>query len=407
MSKRILVIGAGFAGMWTALGAARLLHMARKENAAAASDIEVALVAPEAVLHVRPRLYEINPASMQAPLQPVFDTMGVKFIQGWVGKIDSGRKEVAVRDAGGRDFAVGYDRLVLATGSKLFRPDIPGLKEHSFSVDQLDEAAELDAHLAGLKELPETPGRNTVVVAGGGFTGIETAAEMPDRLRAALGANASVRVIVVERNDAIGPELGGGPRPLIELAFEKLGIETRLNTAVASVDADGLTLSDGSRIDAKTVIWTAGVRADALAAQIPGTHDRFGRLHVADDLSVIGVKDVFATGDVAYAATDDAGNHAMMSCQHAIGLGRASGYNVAADLLGRPTKPYRQPAYVTCLDLGAWGAVFTEGWERKIKYQGMEAKQLKHQINSEWIYPPRADLDTILAAADPALPVVA
>jgi NADH:ubiquinone reductase (H+-translocating) len=88
-----------------------------------------------------------------------------------------------------------------------------------------------------------------------------------------------------------------------------------------------------------------------------------GRLHVGCDPRVAGVKTVFATGDAAFAATDDEGNHAMMSCQHATNLGRSSGYNAAADLLGLPMLPYRRPKYVTCLDLGPWGAVYTEGWE--------------------------------------------
>lgn len=117
--------------------------------------------------------------------------------------------------------------------------------------------------------------------------------------------------------------------------------------------------------DGKTVIWTAGVRASALTQQIPAQRDAFGRLHVDSNLSVKGVDAVFATGDVAYAATDDDGNYAAMSFQHAMNLGRSAGHNVAADLLGLAPIPYRQPRYVTCLDLGPWGAVYTEGWERK------------------------------------------
>ena len=119
------------------------------------------------------------------------------------------------------------------------------------------------------------------------------------------------------------------------------------------------------------------------------------------------MRNVFATGDVALAATDDEGHHAMMSCQHAMNLGRYAGHNAAADLLGQATIPYSQPKYVTCLDLGPWGAVYTEGWEREVKLSGAEVKKLKRRINSEWIYPPRAELAEILAAADPARTVVA
>jgi len=124
-------------------------------------------------------------------------------------------------------------------------------------------------------------------------------------------------------------------------------------------------------------------------------------------LKVTGVEAVYATGDCAYAATDEVGNHAAMSCQHAMNLGRSAGHNAAADLLGEAPLPYSQPKYVTCLDLGPWGAVYTEGWDRVVKMEGAQAKALKTQINSEWIYPPAANRAEALAAADPQRIVVA
>ncbi|CAG9263783.1 NAD(P)/FAD-dependent oxidoreductase [Paraburkholderia unamae] len=401
MSKRILIVGAGFAGMWSALSAARLI------DANGRDDVEVALIAPDPHLHVRPRLYEEGPANMKAPLKAIFDAVGVKFVQGTVERIHAGRREVDAVTVDGGPTTLGYDRLVLATGSRLFRPAIPGLPEHTFSVDQIDEAAELEAHLLALARQPETPARNTVVVAGGGFTGIETAAEMPARLRAALGEHAEVNVVIVERNEAIGPDLGAGPRPVIEEALRELGVSWRLGAGVAAVDAGGVTTADGERIEASTVIWTAGVRASTLTEQIPARRDAAGRLYVDRNLAVEGVPGVYATGDVACAATDDAGNHTMMSCQHAMNLGRSAGHNVAADLLGLESIAYSQPKYVTCLDLGPWGAVYTEGWEREVKLKGKEAKALKHRINTEWIYPPRAQRDEVFASADPLRIVVA
>lgn len=96
-----------------------------------------------------------------------------------------------------------------------------------------------------------------------------------------------------------------------------------------------------------------------------------------------------------------------MSCQHAMNLGRSSGHNVAADLLGEAQIPYSQPRYVTCLDLGPWGAVYTGGWDRQVKMTGGVAKALKAQINTQWIYPPSADRAEALALADPRRIVVA
>ncbi|MBN3728958.1 NAD(P)/FAD-dependent oxidoreductase [Burkholderia sp. Ac-20379] len=403
MSKRILVIGAGFAGMWSALSAARLLDLRGR------TDIEITLVAPAAELHVRPRLYENDPGAMRAPLQPLFDAVGVRFVAGRVEAIDVARREVSVSsaEAGAEPQRLGYDRLVLAAGSRLFRPEIPGLVPHAFNVDQVEDAAALEAHLHALAARPAGKARNTVVVAGAGFTGIETAAELPARLRAILGEAADVDVILIDREAELGPDLGPGPRPVITRALTELGVRWKLGSGVAFVDAQGVTLANGERIDAQTVVWTAGARASALTAQVPGEHDRFGRLHVDRNLKVTGVEAVYATGDCAYAATDEAGNHAAMSCQHAMNLGRSAGHNAAADLLGEAPLPYSQPKYVTCLDLGPWGAVYTEGWDRVVKMEGAQAKALKTQINSEWIYPPAPNRAEALAAADPQRIVVA
>ncbi|MNO77226.1 NADH dehydrogenase-like protein [compost metagenome] len=402
MTQRILIIGAGFAGMWSALGAARVLQQAGQADA-----VEVALISPEPVLHLRPRLHEKSPAAMTMPLLPVLEAAGVRFIQGSVERIHSGDRSVEALDAAGQRFTLGYDRLVLTTGSKLFRPPVPGLREHGFSIDQVDEATALDTHLARLADLPDSPARNTVVVVGGGFTGIEIACELPERLRGILGAQAEVKVVVVEQAGDIGPDLGPGPRPVIDKALDELGVERRLGSAVTAIDAQGLSIANGERIDTRTVIWTGGMRASSLTEQIPAERDRLGRLAVTRDLRVPGVEHLFAAGDVALAQTDDHGNHALMSCQHAMSMGRYAGHNVAADLLGQATLNYEQELYVTCLDLGPWGAVYTEGWERSVMMQGDEAKALKRQINSEWIYPPRPSRSATLEAADPRRSVVA
>lgn len=399
MKQQILIVGAGFGGVWSALSAARLLDKHGR------SDVSITVLAPQAELRIRPRFYETDVHQMQAPLGDLFDAVGVTFIQGAADEIDVAGKRVVYTDAQGQKSEVTYDRLVMATGSRVVRPNLPGVAEYAFDVDQIEAATQLEKHIKSLRDLPESVARNTVVVAGGGFTGIETATEMPARLRAALGEDVKVNVIVVDRGPKIGAALGEGISPSIIEASEALGVEWRVNSSVASVDADGVTLANGQRIEAKTVIWTVGFRASALTEQVPAQRDVLGRLHVDRNLKVIGQNDVFAAGDVAYAATDNLGNFAAMSCQHAISLGRYTGNNVAADLLGVEPIPYSQPKYVTCLDLGAWGAVFTEGWDREVKLIKEEAKQLKSQINSVWIYPPAANRVEALAAADPLIPV--
>ncbi|MCY1259301.1 NADH dehydrogenase-like protein [compost metagenome] len=397
--KNILIVGAGFAGVWSALSAARLLDQCDCDY------VHITLLAPQPELRIRPRFYEPDVQRMFAPLDDLFDSVGIRFVMGTANRIDEQAQAVGYIDENGQQAELHYDRLVLATGSQLVRPNVPGLDAHAFDVDQIESAVRLENHLHSLKERPHSAARNTVVVAGGGFTGIETATEMPARLKAVLGHDQDIQVIVVDRGPQIGAALGDGIRPSIIEASRHLGIEWVVNASVAAVDANGVTLADGRRIEAATVIWTVGFRASPLTEQMTSVRDAQGRLHVDEHLKVSGQDKVFAAGDVAYAATDDLGNFAAMSCQHAISLGRHAGNNAAADLLGVLPTPYRQPKYVTCLDLGAWGAVFTEGWDRQLKLVRQEAKELKMQINTQWIYPPAADRATALAAADPRIPV--
>ena len=221
-------------------------------------------------------------------------------------------------------------------------------------------------HLHALAKRPPSKARNTVVVAGGGFTGIETATEMPRRLRTILGSDADIRVVLVERGELIAPQTGDNPRPVIAKAIRDAGVETILGVGVTAVDECGVTLSNGERIESATVIWTAGMRASPLTAQISAPRDNLGRLIVDPDLRVPGVKNVFATGDTAKVAADDLGNVAPMTCQFAIRLGAFAGHNAAADLLGLPTEAYDQKTYVVCLDLGVFGRDFRAGMESAI-----------------------------------------
>lgn len=400
MKSNILIIGAGFAGVWSALSAARLLDQAQR------ADISISVLAPQPELRIRPRFYEADVHGMKAPLGELFEAVGIHFIPGNAESIDTEGRKVSYTDAQGHRQQIAYDRLILAAGSQVARPAVPGLAAHAFDVDQMESAMRLEQHLVGLATLPASPARNTVVVCGGGFTGIETATEMPARLRAILGASAALRVVVVDRGAQVGAALGAGITPSIIAACKQAGVEWMTGASVVAVDAGGVTLDNGDHIASNTVIWTVGVKASPLTAQVAGERDNFGRLKVDGHLKVLGQDHVYATGDTAWAAVDELGNHALMTCQHAIPMGRHSGNNVAADLLGLQPVVYRQPKYVTCLDLGEWGATFSEGWERELKLHGQEGKHVKRQINSVWIYPPAADRALALAAADPLIAIV-
>lgn len=383
--SRILVLGGGFAGLWSALSAAR----ARQEFGA---ECEIVLVNDTPFHSIRVRNYEADLSDTRVPLDEVLGPVGVRRIEAEVTAIDVARRRVACGNE-----TVSYDRLVFALGSRLARPSIPGLAQHGFDVDTHAGAMRLNAHIAALGNRPVS----TVLVVGGGLTGIEAAAEMPGKLRSA--GVGSPRVILADHASRIGSDMGEGAVPVIEQALEALGVERRGGVSVVAVDADGVTLDGGERIAADAVVWCAGMRANALTAAFPVERDRAGRLPVEPTLKVKGLAAEFAAGDVAWFLID--GTHpCVMSCQHGRPMGRFAGHNAVCDLLGKPMLPLAIGWYTTILDLGPWGALYTEGWDRKVVSTGMAAKQTKEIINRRRIYPPRSgDRQALLDAAAPTV----
>ncbi|HET6737103.1 NAD(P)/FAD-dependent oxidoreductase [Mycobacterium sp.] len=390
--SEVVVLGSGFAGLWAGLGAAR-----RLDELGADGDVKITVVSSQPYHDIRVRNYEADLTQCRIPLGDVLDPAGVDHITAEVTKIDAIAHTVTTSGS-----ALTYDRLVIALGSRLVKPDIPGLSEFAFDVDTYDGAERLQQHLATLADEPRTAAAHTAVVVGAGLTGIETACELPARLTA-LFADVEPRVVLVDHNPHVGSDMGTSARPVIEAALATNGVQTRLGVRVEAVDDRGATLSSGERLDASTVVWCAGMRANPLTADLGVARDRLGRVQVDDYLRVEGVPDVFAAGDVAAAWMDDT-HVSVMSCQHGRPMGRFAGYNVISDLLGEPMLPLRIPWYVTVLDLGPAGAVYTEGWDRMVVSSGAEAKATKQVINTQRIYPPlNGNRAEILAAAAPAL----
>jgi NADH dehydrogenase len=392
--QNILIVGGGFAGVWSALAAVAT----RARLGGGPSDVRITLVNRDPYLTIRPRLYEADPAGLRVPLDEIFGD-DVERVVGDVGEIDTRARRVAMRGPHGSRW-LPYDRLILTAGSRLHRPDVPGAATHAHGVDTWAEAVALDRHLAALPAGAPRPGRFTAVVVGGGFTGLEVATQLVARLRdlaRPIGAEREVRIVLVERRDVVGADLEAAARAVIEQALDELGIERRLGATVAAVGTDGVRVADragsggGEWIAASTTVWTGGLRASALAAQLGGECDDLGRTIVDEYLRVRGVEGVLAAGDAARAFAD--GEHvAPMSCQLAIPMGETAGRNAVAELLGAPTAlaAFSWPQYVTCLDLGDRGALFTEGWDRRVRLTGFWAKVLKQTINGRLIYPPRA-----------------
>ncbi|WP_329190822.1 FAD-dependent oxidoreductase [Actinacidiphila glaucinigra] len=220
--KEVLVIGGGFAGVRSAAGAVR----AARE---AGGDVHVTLVSTGDDLVVRPRLCEQDPASKRVSLDGVLGPIGVRRVTATVTAIDTDAHTVRAVDRSGEEVELGYDTLVLAAGSRLVRPNFPGV-QYVFDIDTLPAAAAFDHHLRRPPQRMSSAGRYTAVVVGAGFTGLEISTALGERLRTIADthdAGGEVRVILVDRADVIGPELGEGPRPNIDEAVDELKIERR------------------------------------------------------------------------------------------------------------------------------------------------------------------------------------
>ena len=396
MTARILVLGGGFAGLWSAVGAARALD----EFGIGPEAVQVTVVNRDQWHSIRVRNYEPDLNSVRVPLAEVLDPIDVDLVTGEVVGIDFASRQVTY-STGAAHRSISYDRLVFALGSRLLRPDIPGLGEFAFDVDTYDGAAWLNNHIQSLSAQPRSPGQYTALVVGAGLTGIEAATELLGKLRAA-GA-AAPRVILADHQPRIGSDMGDAACHVIGEALASLGVATRTGVAISAIDRFGATLSTGEKIPAATIVWCAGMRANPLTELFPVRRDRFGRVPVDHFMRVEGMCDTFAAGDAASALVDDRHN-SVMSCQHARPMGRFAGHNVVCDLVGKPMLPLRIDWYTTILDLGPWGAVYTEGWDRRVVATGAAAKRTKQLINCERIYPPRSgDRRQVLDAAAPVV----
>jgi NADH dehydrogenase len=394
-TARVLVLGSGFAGLWTALGTARRLD----ELGVAQGAVDVTVISSQPFHDIRVRNYEADLRPCRIPLQELLDPVGVGYITADVTGIDARAATVSTADGA----TLGYDRLVVALGSRVVKPPLPGLDEFGYDVDTYDGAMKLQAHIRGLADRAADPATATAVVVGAGLTGIETASELPKMLSEALGAGVTPRVILVDHNPHVGSDMGESARPVIEEALAANDVEAITGVGVTAVDERSVTLSSGEIVPAATVVWCAGMRANPLTTQLGVPCDRLGRLPVDDHLRVEGISGVFAAGDVAAAKMDDE-HISVMSCQHGRPMGRYAGYNVISELLGAPMLSLRIPWYVTVLDLGPAGAVYTEGWDRQVVSTGTAAKTTKMVINGERIYPPlTGDRTALLAAAAPEL----
>jgi len=402
---RILIVGGGYVGMYAALQLQRKLRR---------TEASVTVVDPQSTMTYQPFLAEaaggsIEPRHVVVPLRKVLPRCRV--VTGTVTGVDTERRVAAVRSAEGDRVDLPYDILVLAAGSLSRTLPIPGLAAHGIGFTTVAEAVHLRNHVLSRLDLAssvEDPDRRraalTFVAVGAGYSGVEVLAELEDLARYALrfhpGLSApDLRWVLVEAGDRVLPEVS---LPLAQYTVERLrrrGIDVRLGTRLESTVDGHVRLSDGDAFDAQTVVWTAGVRANPLAARLGLPVDSRGRVVTTADLQVYGVPGVWSAGDVAAVpdlSAEDPDAICGPSAQHAVRQAKRLADNLVAALRGRRLRPYRHAYAGSVASLGLHKGVAEvygiklRGWpawmmHRLYHLSRMPTANRKARVAADWV----------------------
>ncbi len=359
-APHILIVGGGYVGMYTAYRLQKKLRL---------GEATITVVDPQPNMTYQPFLPEaaagsIEPRHVVVPLRRVLDKCRV--LTGRVSGVDAARHMATVIPAEGVPVELAYDQLVLAAGSVARTSPVPGLAESGIGFSTVGEAIYLRNHvLSRLDVASSTDDRArrrralTFVVVGGGYAGVEAFGELEDMARYALRmhpglAPADLRWILVEQADRILPEVGLSLATYTVERLARRGMEVRLGTTVTSMAGGHVMLSDGEELEADTVVWTAGVRANPVAERSGLPVDDRGRLVCSETLRVRGFEGVWAAGDGAAVPDLAALNDAMCapSAQHAVRQAKVLADNIVREFRGLEVKAYKHKHAGSVASLG-------------------------------------------------------
>jgi NADH:ubiquinone reductase (H+-translocating) len=348
---RILVLGGGYVGMYTALRLQRRLRGDIK-----AKRVEIVVVDPRSYMTYQPFLPEaaagsVEPRHVVVPLRRVLKHCEV--LTGRVTGLDHARRTARIEPMRGAAYELSYEVVVAAPGSVARTLPIPGLAEMGIGFKQVVEAIALRNQILEKLDIATSVTDHaarrallTFVFVGGGYAGIEALAELEDMARYATRyypdlSKGDVRFVLVEAAGRILPEVSADLGEYTVRELERRSIEVKLNTRLESCVGGHIVLSDGDEFDAETLVWTAGVKANPVLTNTDLPLDDKGRVRCRADLRVEDTDGAWSAGDGA--AVPDLtrpGELCGPSAQHAVRQARVLGDNIARVLHGRTTSAY-------------------------------------------------------------------
>lgn len=360
----VVIVGSGFGGL---NAATRLAHQ----------PVDITVVDRDNYHGFWPLLYQVATAGLGAddiahPIRSIYSEFpNVAVRLGTVTAVDLEERLLEVDGEPG----LRYDYLILAAGSSTSDFGIPGVEEHAFPLKTLPDAVRLRNHILASFEHADIdgaaahdPGALTVVLVGGGPTGVEMAGALSELIGRNLAADfprldlTRAQVVLVEMTDHLLPGFGRASQQSALETLQRRGVEVCLNTRLAKVTAEGVAFEDGRTIPARTVVWTAGVKANPLADCIPVEKGKGGTIPVRDDLSLAAHPEVFVIGDLAAARplgrlTGTRGDQLPQLAQVAIQGGRHTAENIRRILHGKRTRPFKYRNHGIMATIGRRAAV--------------------------------------------------
>ncbi|WP_123524659.1 NAD(P)/FAD-dependent oxidoreductase [Streptomyces sp. 840.1] len=367
---RILVIGGGYVGMYTALRLQRKLKQRLRSG-----EAEIVVVTPDPYMTYQPFLPEaaagsISPRHVVVPLRRVLPHCTI--VIGEAQRVDPVKRIATVTTlATGEDgtgaVEIPYDEIVIAPGSVSRTLPVPGLADHGFGFKTIEEAIGLRNHVIEQMDIASATrdpairdAALTFVFVGGGYAGVEALAELEDMARYTARYYHNIKAedlkwILVEATGRILPEVGEAMGKYAVRELRGRNIDVRLETRLDSCEDRVAVLSDGSRFPTRTLVWTAGVKPAPLLAATGLPLNERGRLICTAKLTVEGAGHVWAAGDAAAVpdlTSDEPGRETAPNAQHAVRQAKVLAENIVASMNGEPLKEYRHSYAGSVASLG-------------------------------------------------------